>query len=566
MKTLCRSFVFGLFFVSVVSSAFAETFESPSTITAVTVYPGAAHLTRTIIMDLPVGNHTLVFDKISPPLDENTLSVSGQGSANVKIYGGYIKQEFLKKSPNQRVSEIESKIQELDDQTIERNGYSQVLEQKREYLNSIKLFAGGQLPKDLITTMPSVENLKGVGNLLADELAALEKQKNDIRIKLREIAKERLALVQELNNTNANTQNIERRLAVDVECTKAGKFTLNASYLINGAYWRPLYDARTNMAKSDVELTSFGVVKQMTGEDWHDVNLTLSTAKPNVGGRMPYVSPWVVQAYQPMMKNKGNAVAGFGGRLRSEADGIGEQYAPMSADKSELHEARKDMPAQMAYSAVAKNGLSVTYKIARPISLKSDGTENKFPIATQTLKAEFQYSANPKEAAQSYLNSDVINSSDLQLLAGQVNLFLEGDFVGKSNIENVGPGEKFSLYLGVNENVKVKREQIEKKVNDILIAGIPSANRTTTIKMKVTIENYENRPIKYNLFESLPVAQNEKQINVKVSDVNPQPTKKDWEDRKGVWQWVLDLEPKAKKEVFYTFSVEHPRDMQVEGL
>lgn len=32
--------------------------------------------------------------------------------------------------------------------------------------------------------------------------------------------------------------------------------------------------------------------------------------------------------------------------------------------------------------------------------------------------------------------------------------------------------KKFSLYLGVNENVKVKREVISKKVDDILVYGV----------------------------------------------------------------------------------------------
>lgn len=553
-------------------AAFADTLEQSSKITAVTVYPGAAHITRTITLDLPAGAHTIVFDSINPPLDENTLAVSGQGTASVKIYGGYIKQEFIKQSPNVRVAEIEKKIQDLDDQTIERNSYLQVLEQKKEYLNSIKLFAGGQLPKDLVTTMPTVENLKGVGDLLAEELADVEKQKNEIRIKLREIATERNTLALELGNVRSGGQNIERRLAVDLECSKPGKFTLNASYLVNGAFWRPLYDARTDISKSQVELTSFGVVKQNTGEDWQDVALTLSTAKPNIGGRMPYVAPWILQPIQ-VVPAKRALLKGINVQS-SVGDGSGSQYEAyyqasdydIERDSSDVKEKVVNARAEIAYSQVAQNGLSVTFKIARPVSLKSDGTENKFPIATQTLKSEFEYSGYPKAAELSYLGSEVVNSQDLQLLAGQVNLFLEGDFVGKSDIQNVGPGEKFSLYLGVNENVKVKREQVDKKVNDILLAGIPSPNRTTTFKMKITIENYESRKIKYNLFESMPTTQNEKQINIKIVDVNPAPFKKDWDDRKGVWQWVLELEPKAKKEIIYTFSVEHPRDMQVGGL
>ena len=106
MTSLSRKLIASLFVVAFACPAFADTIEMPSKISAVTIYSGAAHLTRTITLDLPVGDHTIIFDKIVPPLDENTLSVTGEGVAAVKIYGGYIKQEFLEKSSDQRVKDL----------------------------------------------------------------------------------------------------------------------------------------------------------------------------------------------------------------------------------------------------------------------------------------------------------------------------------------------------------------------------------------------------------------------------------------------------------------------------
>ena len=45
-----------------------------------------------------------------------------------------------------------------------------------------------------------------------------------------------------------------------------------------------------------------------------------------------------------------------------------------------------------------------------------------------------------------------------------------------------------------------------------------------------------------------------------------EPKEKEWKDKKGVWLWELKLEPREKKEVFYSYTVEHPRDMRIEGL
>ena len=153
----------------------------------------------------------------------------------------------------------------------------------------------------------------------------------------------------------------------------------------------------------------------------------------------------------------------------------------------------------------------------------------------------------------------------MQLLPGRVNIFLDGDFVGASRIENVGPGEEFDLYLGVDENVKVKRERIERKVDDTLIAGIPARTKRTEIKYKLTAENYKTKKIKVKLFEAMPVSEND-QIKVKIDSPSVEPTQKDWKDRKGVWMWELELKPKGKREIYYSFTVEHPRQMVLEGL
>jgi uncharacterized protein (TIGR02231 family) len=132
-------------------------------------------------------------------------------------------------------------------------------------------------------------------------------------------------------------------------------------------------------------------------------------------------------------------------------------------------------------------------------------------------------------------------------------------------VDNIGPGEEFDLYLGIDENVKVQREQIEKKVDDVLIAGIPSPNRKTTLKYKTTIENYKNARVKVIFFEAMPVSENE-QIKVKLTDANLEPKEKDWKNRKGVWRFELVLDPGQKQEIIYGFFVEHPRGMHVEGF
>jgi len=80
-----------------------------------------------------------------------------------------------------------------------------------------------------------------------------------------------------------------------------------------------------------------------------------------------------------------------------------------------------------------------------------------------------------------------------------------------------------------------------------------------------TVENYKKLPIILNLFDQVPVSQDEK---IKVKDVtfSIDPAQKDYESRKGVMRWMLSLNPAEKKEISYSFAIERPRDLQIEGL
>lgn len=563
-NTVQRISIFVLFFVGISLPSFADNYPSESKISQVTVYPGAARVTRQVQVDLPVGEHSIILENIIPHLDENSLTVTGKGLASVKIFGVAIKRVYSEKAADQRVDDLQALIEKLADDILIENQNLQILQKEIAFLDSVKLFSGQQIPKDLVTTMPSIESLESVRSFLFKGFADVERKKEAIRIKIRGLQREQIVAQRQLNELRSHGSQQQRQLAVDLECIKSGKFTLDVSYLVFGAYWRAIYDARANYDGGEVELTSFGMIKQTTGEDWEEVELTLSTAQPTVSGRLPHVASWIIRPYQARRERKVAARSAL-----MDQDAFFEMEKGQVADFMGLANApaalKANKKAELAYSQVEQKGISVTYTITRLATIKSDGTENKYPITSQVLKAEFEYSTYPRLKPFAYLGSRVTNSEDIQLLAGQVNLFLDGDYVGKSSIDNIGPGEEFNLYLGVDENVKVKREQISRKVDDVFLGGIKSPNRKTFIQNKLTVENFKNRKITVHLFEAMPVSQNER-IKVKTFDVSRKPTDVDWEDRKGIWRWEFPLKSKGKQEITYSFSVDHPRNMNIPGI
>jgi uncharacterized protein (TIGR02231 family) len=551
------SLLLGAIFLINESELFASVIEVESKITRVMVYPKGATISRKAHVKLSSGEQKIAFPNIIPEIDEDSLQVNVEGEARVRLFGASVQKEFLEEIPSERIRELKKEIQRLKDEKRKKEDNKKILLEEKQFLDSIRLFSQEQLPKDLITKIPSAEELGETLEFLHTRLTKNYSQVLEIELQIREINKKIDAIKRELSQISTPLRKLKRSIVVELKVLKPGIANINISYLVKGASWKPVYDARADFVNSKVELVSYGIVRQNTGEDWEDVEVSLSTAKPAIGGRMPYVDPWFLRAYHPPAPLRMEKVP-F--KAKARGGDIGYQYAAFVEE-----ELRKEDISGVKYAQPEERGTAVVYQIAQKRTIKADGSEHKLPIFSQVLEAEFKYSTYPRRSLFAYLGSRVRNTQNLQLLKGKVNIFLEGDFVGTSSIDNIGPGEEFDLYLGVDENVKVKRELIEKKIDDVLLAGIPSPTRRITFKYKTTIENYKNKKIKVIFFEAMPVSQDER-IKVKIGKANVAPQKKDWKDRKGIWRWELELKPQEKKEIIYTFSIEHPRNMQVEGL
>ncbi len=543
----------------------ADSIPADSRITRVIVYPDAAFVTRSASVTLKPGSSVVVFASLVPSIDPDSLRVFARGSAAVKLFGAQLKEEQLPEAASARVQELQEKIQKLRDDQQGLQNQRQVLEEEKAILASLKNFSSVELPRELITKTATAKELDELLSVSSSRLKAIYEGQLALETAGRELAKQMDALRRELSQISGASQKATRSIEVALEAAKGGTLELSVSYLVRNASWQPVYDARARFEKADVELAAYGMVRQVTGEDWQEVELLLSTAKPSIGGRMPYIAPWFLKPYQPSAPLRKMSLEAKREKVAAQVAGFaGSESDRMMLDE-ELAVPAKPQEAEVGYGAVEAKGLSVTYTLPRKASVKSDGSEQKLPIQAQVLQASFEYTSCPRLSPFAYLGSRVRNAKEVQLLAGGVNVFLDDDFVGRSGIDTIGPEEEFDLYLGVDESVKVKREQIEKKVDETLFGNVGSPNKVIRFRYKLSVENYKGRAVKVKLYESMPVSQDER-IKVKLGEVSEQPKEKDWENRKGVWKWEFDLAPRGKKEIFYTYTVEYPRGIEVEGL
>src|SRR5690606_12922685 len=77
------------------------------------------------------------------------------------------------------------------------------------------------------------------------------------------------------------------QVSVGLAAQTPGNVELTVSYLVAGASWTPLYDIRVPQGDAEVSVDYSASVSQTTGEDWPELALLLSTARPGVTRELP---------------------------------------------------------------------------------------------------------------------------------------------------------------------------------------------------------------------------------------------------------------------------------------
>ena len=525
-----------------------------STISAVTVYTDRAVVTRTATVELAGGTTELVFANLPQALNERSLQVSGRGTAQALILDVSAKQTFVDYTPNARVKELEDQLKALGKQVRGLDDRANLLNASQATLDRMEaaLFAppAKDVPRpDLNQFTSSLNYLTEQKAKLTAERATLDESREDLQNKINTVQ-------QQLNELRGAGGKGFKTVTVRVSAPQAGSLDVALSYTVPGASWSPSYDARVLSGERAVALGYFGIVHQSTGEDWKDVALTLSTARPGLGGAAPVLTVWNVDVFSPRLQRQERDDT-----VRLEKFMVSGKPAAASVNMQTLtNDAPMEMKdAELASATIEAGATSASFKIAVSSSVPSDNSPQKVPITSVKLSANPEYLTVPKRLATAYLTAKVVNSSEFPLLAGAMNVFLDGAFVATSSLRTVMAGEKFDLALGADEGISVKHKRVNKFSED---TGLTNSGRRVTYEYLITIQNNKRTAERVIVADQVPVSRNEKvvvkQLAPDAKDVKP--------TDEGTLKWTLDLKAGEKREITVKFAVEFDKDVNVTGL
>ena len=529
-----------------------------STITAVTVYADRAVVTRTATAELTGGTAELVFANLPESLNEQSLQVSGRGTAQATILDVSAKQTYVDFTPNERVKTLQDQLKGLVKQTRGLEDRQAALDAQTSILARMEaaLFTppAKDVPRaDLNQFTASLTYLSEQRVKIIAERTAIEEQREEVSGKIDTVR----AQLNELRGAGGRGY---KTVTVRVTAAQAGNLEVALSYAVPNASWSPSYDARVLSAEHAVALGYFGLVRQNTGEEWKDVALTLSTARPGLGGAAPALTPWQLDLLRDdVVRLEKFAVTGSAMRGQVSQDKAMNMQA-MTSNAPLADELRfKEKDAELSQATIETGATSAVFKIATAASVPSDNSPQKVPITTAKLAANPEYLTVPKRQALAYLTAKVVNASEFPLLAGAMNVFLDGTFVATSRVRTVMPGEKFDLALGADEGISVKHKRVQKFTED---TGLTNSGKRITYEYLLTIQNNKKTAERVIVVDQLPLSRNEKivvkQLAPDAKDVKP--------TDEGALKWSLDLKPGEKRELTVKFTVDYANDVNVAGL
>jgi uncharacterized protein (TIGR02231 family) len=546
-------------------------------INEVTVYSDRALVVRRGKVELEAGEHELRVNNL-PQFLRDSLRAAGRGPAGIRILNVDVTTAFRSRPPEAELIALQDELEQLTKNQQLLEARKSALNDRRQWLRAL----GEQsrdFAKGLAQGQMKSQDLADFFSFAANQALQDAEAAQSIETELEHVRQEIQAKKRELAQIQGNMLPDRLAAVVTVALAEAGEFELELSYLVMGASWYPQYDVRVQMqdekGTGEVELTYVGVVQQSTGERWENIGLSLSTARPSLAAVLPELDPWYLNVFtppvpvplraaQPRIASAsglpGDHQASFAVRpMAMAAMGLtdGGSFDQMQEEQIQQKELST---ADIATATVEQTGTALIFRVGRSVDIPSDNSPHKTTIARDNLPCIFDYVSAPLLDEQVHLRASIENTTERVLLLGDANIFLSSEYVGTTRVKTTAPTERFKVFLGIEDKIKVKRELIERNVEkgNALQGNI----RRMSYAYRISVHNYAGASRKVVIRDHLPVSQHEK-VKVKVQSVQPAPTER---TKLELITWKFALAADGEQKIEYRFVVEHPQDMRVIGL
>jgi uncharacterized protein (TIGR02231 family) len=502
-----------------------------NTITKVTVFRSQAQITRLASIDANEGVHNVIFDKLSPYINLNSVEVKADQAITILSVSN--RNQYLNKEEKpESIKLMEDSLENLNASLADFKADKETIVFQKELMLANKNVGSNQtgVKTDELEDLMALYHKK-LNEFKTDwfRLTKLENKYNEIKQKFE----------QQLAEYNNGQMQLTNEIVVSI---KANRELQNAkielSYLVSNVSWQPFYDIRIKDTKSPVNIMCKAKITQGTGEDWKNVMLKLTTANPAEGGNKPELQTNWLRFFVPqvlrevVIRDKPMLVAPKASNMQMADDAVSESFGVAS---------------------VSETAINTEFIVNTPYSIPSDNAPHSVDLNVLSLPADYIYQAVPKLDKDVFVTARVAANDLVNNLQGEANVYFDGTFTGNTYINSTAE-DTLTLSLGRDKRIQIER----KKLKEFSSKSFFGSTKTESNTWEITIRNTRKEPVKIFLEDQVPVS-TDKEIEVKITDAG----NANIEDASGKLTWTFNIPAEQTQTAKFSFEVKYPKDKKI---
>ncbi len=260
-----------------------------SRIAAVTIYQGQALVTRDV--SVPAGEGTV--ELVVSPLPSQAVdsSLYAEGTDGLRVLSARTRTHAVKDDTRGEVRAKEEQIKKLQAEAKRFQKQLSVQEHDVQYLQKLEGFTGTSLNALTEKGRLDSEAVVELSAFIMEGRATRAKAETELAEQLQANAEAIEFAHRQLADLALGSSRTERDAVVVVQRVKPEAGTVRLGYLVGSASWEPRYRLRGTADNAPVRLEYLAAVTQLSGEDWTNAKVTLSTARPSLDAAPPDLLP-----------------------------------------------------------------------------------------------------------------------------------------------------------------------------------------------------------------------------------------------------------------------------------
>jgi len=531
-----------------VSASAAPSSAAPSSaddkIDAVLVFADRARVTHARTVPCEKGTARAVFARLPAALDTRTLR--GEVREAAEVIGLAAEQVNEREAADPRARALAADLAKVEAEIRSVEGRRKAVDTDLEQVDAYAKVFSATLTEEIRNPKPNTPAWAKTLEALRARRAGVMEERRKLDVALRGMLASADRLRRQLARVGGAAEHAYRTATVTIGCRALPHVTATVSYVIGGAGWQPEYDVdvtprgRAKTGPAAARLTVGALIHQATGEDWNDVRIMLSTARPKLGAEAPQPAPLVIDGYE----QKRDKVLVQAQERREQLQAGGGRPVGTGAQAATLDD----------------KGNAFVLTLPHPVTVVADGRPLWAPVDVVETQATVKLVATPKLDEHVYQLAALKNPAAYPLLEGRVRSYRGGSYVGDSRLRHRGVGAPFEVSLGIDEELKVERQTRDDKDQS---AGFLSSTKHIVRGYRNKLTNRAAGPETIELRESIPVS---KIDDVKVEVLGASTTSGYQLDAaRGFITWSVTLVSGEWRTVDLGYAIHLPDSWQVPG-